>query len=248
MSTLSKTDLANNTQTSFWQQHWRKGFALLFWLLVAGGYFWYANTNDLTPTQMVQQLADLFRSPYGPAIYIVLYALRPIIFFPATIITLAGGSIFGPLWGLLYVLIGSNASATVAYLIGRYFGQGVLDQEESAGIIHKYATRMRENSFVTIFIMRLIFLPYDLVNYLGGFLRTDYKAFILATILGSIPGTISFVLFGASFDISNGMQKAETNPWTLVASVVIFLISLAISRFATQREQARSEGKSEPTK
>lgn len=237
MFALPKTKSKAGSGRSFWQQHWQKILALLFWGTIVGGYFWYASANSLTPVEVVQRFAELLRSPYGPLIYIVLYALRPIIFFPATIITLAGGSIFGPILGVLYVIIGSNASATVAYLIGRYFGQGVLDEKKSSGVIQRYATRMRENSFETIFIMRLIFLPYDLVNYLGGFLRTNYKAFILATILGSIPGTISFVLFGASFDISKGFQEAEPNPWTLIASVLIFIVSLALSRYFKRREE-----------
>lgn len=238
-ATETKKEEAANR--SLLHQHWQKGLALLFWGLVAGGYLWYAKANSLTPVEVVQQLAELLRSPYGPIIYIVLYTLRPIIFFPATIITLAGGSIFGPVPGVLYVIMGSNLSATVAYLIGRYFGQGVLDEEKSSSVIQRYANRMRENSFETIFIMRLIFLPYDLVNYLGGFLRTDYKAFILATILGSIPGTISFVLFGASFDISQGFREIEPNPWTLIASVLIFIGSLALSRYFKRREEGLKE-------
>lgn len=238
MSTVYKTNAEDRSKPSFVQQHWQKLIGLAFWVLVAGGYFWYANANDLTHVEVIQELAELFRSPYGPLIYIGIYALRPIIFFPATIITLAGGSIFGPILGVLYVVIGSNTSASVAYLIGRYFGEGVLDEEESEGIIQRYAQRMRKNSFETVLIMRFIFLPYDLVNYLGGFLKINYKAFILATILGSIPGTISFVLFGASFDISNGIREAELNPWALGASVVIFIVSLALSRYFKGREKA----------
>lgn len=238
MSTAYETNVEDGAKPSFVQQNWQKLIGLAFWILVAGGYFWYANANDLTPVEVIQQLAELFRSPYGPIIYIVLYALRPIIFFPATIITLAGGSIFGPVLGILYVVLGSNASASVAYLIGRYFGEGVLDEEESEGIVQRYAQRMRKNSFETILIMRFIFLPYDLVNYLGGFLKIDYKAFIFATILGSIPGTISFVLFGASLDISNGIGNAEVNPWSLVASIIIFVVSLAMSRYFKRREKA----------
>ena len=57
---------------------------------------------------------------------------------------------------------------------------------------------MRDNSFETVLIMRFIFLPYDLMNYMAGFMRIHMRAFILATTLGSIPGTISFVLLGAS--------------------------------------------------
>jgi uncharacterized membrane protein YdjX (TVP38/TMEM64 family) len=92
--------------------------------------------------------------------------------------------------------------------------------------------------------MRFIYLPYDLVNYLGGFLRIDYKAFILATILGSIPGTITFVLAGASVRIDDVFMenfRPELNPWTLVASVVLFVGSLLLSRYFKRREAKRSE-------
>ena len=44
--------------------------------------------------------------------------------------------------------------------------------------------------------MRLVYVPYDLVNYLAGFLRIGWMPFILATALGSLPDTLSFVLFG----------------------------------------------------
>jgi uncharacterized membrane protein YdjX (TVP38/TMEM64 family) len=101
---------------------------------------------------------------------------------------------------------------------------------------------MRQNSFETILIMRFIFLPYDLVNYLAGILRIDWKAFILASLLGSIPGTIAFVSFGASIDIKElAMGKTpQFNPWVLVFGVVIFIASLAISRYFKKREAARS--------
>jgi uncharacterized membrane protein YdjX (TVP38/TMEM64 family) len=98
---------------------------------------------------------------------------------------------------------------------------------------------MRRNSFETVLIMRFIFLPYDLVNYLAGFLRIDWKAYLLATALGSIPGTVSFVLFGASFDgdFSGGLPSVD--PRALAASVTIFLISIGLSRYFKSREKRR---------
>ena len=227
---------------SWLAQHALKLAAGTFWLLLLGGYFGYAWRNELTPLQVVQATADFLHTPYGPLLYILLYALRPLIFFPASLITIAGGSIFGPWWGIVYVLLGSNASASVAYLVGRYFGQGVLATDEQAtGIIQKYALRLRQNSFVTVLIMRFIFLPYDLVNYLAGFLHIHYRPFILATILGSIPGTISFVLFGASFDIRQGLQEAQLNGWSLLASAVIFVASLALSRYFQAQEKSMND-------
>jgi len=85
--------------------------------------------------------------------------------------------------------------------------------------------------------MRLIFLPYDFVNYLAGFLRIDLRAFLFATILGSIPGTIAFVLFGASIEGEFDGTLPEFDSRVLIASAVIFVISLGISRYMKRREQ-----------
>lgn len=126
----------------------------------------------------------------------------------------------------------------VAYGVGRYFGRGVLEDEDENGFVQRYAQRMRDNSFETILIMRLIFLPYDLVNYAAGFLRINWKAFLAATAIGSVPGTVSFVLLGASFGTLDELLAGEIslNPITLISSVVIIGLSLALSRYVRRRE------------
>ena len=237
-------------QLSFLQKHGQKLVAAAFWLLLVGGYGWYYRANGLTTETALLQIVNLLDSPFGPLLYILIYALRPLIFFSAAVLTIASGAIFGAgslvnlALAVLYTVIGSNLSATVAYGVGRFFGQGLLAEGdgENSGLLQCYAGRMRQNSFETILIMRFIFLPYDLVNYLAGILRIDWKAFILASLLGSIPGTIAFVSFGASIDIKElAMGKTpQFNPWVLVFGVVIFIASLAISRYFKKREAARS--------
>ncbi len=216
---------------------WQKGIALAVWAGLVGGYYWYTTANQLDPIAAAGRLVAFTReSAYGPMIYIGLYALRPLIFFSAAVLTLAGGFLFGPVWGIIYTVIAGNLSALVAYGVGRYFGSGVLPAEGAQGIVQRYAQRLRQNSFETILVMRFIFLPYDLVNYLAGFLHIDWKAFLLATALGNIPGTISVVLLGASIegDFSQGLPGL--NPWTLLASAVLFGVSLALSRYFKRRE------------
>lgn len=225
----------------WWRRHGTKVAALAFWVVVVGGYYLYARQNDLTFNDAVAVIAEfLTGSVYGPLLYIIIYALRPLFFFPATILTLLGGFLFGPV-GIIYTIIGSNTSAMVAFGVGWYFGRGVLDNEDSAGFIQRYAQRMRDNSFETILIMRLIFLPYDLVNYVAGFLRINWKAFLAATAIGSVPGTISFVLLGASFGTLDELLAGEVslNPVTLVASVVIIGLSLVLSRYVRWRESGK---------
>jgi uncharacterized membrane protein YdjX (TVP38/TMEM64 family) len=137
------------------------------------------------------------------------------------------------------VVIASNISATIAYLVGRYFGKGLLEKGDQGGWMDRYASRMRSNSFETILVMRFIFLPYDLVNYLAGFLRIRWSAFILATALGSIPGTMAFVWFGSSIESFDG-GLPTLNPWTLAASAAIFIVSLVLARMFKRREAVQS--------
>lgn len=222
---------------NFFQEHWQKIFAVSIWAVLIGGYTWYARANDMDAVDAVQALADFLSSPYGALVYWLAYSVRPLLFFPATILTVAAGSIFGPLWGVVLTIIASNTSAMIAYMVGRYFGEGIIkEEEESNGLIQRYAKRMRSESFATVMLMRLLFLPYDLVNYLSGFLKIDWKAFLFATALGSIPGTISFVLFGSSIDIRQGLDEISFNPWSLAASIALIVVSIGISRYLRRRE------------
>jgi uncharacterized membrane protein YdjX (TVP38/TMEM64 family) len=228
-------------QANWIQKHGQKLVALIFWLILIGFYQWYVTVNALSPLQVVQQLLDFLKNGvWGVMIYVVLYSIRPLILFPSTILTLAGGFVFGPFLGALYTIIASNISSTIAFYVGRFFGEGLLKDDGSDGLIQRYARRMRENSFETVMTMRFIFLPYDAVSYLAGFLKIHYWAFILATALGSIPGTIAFVGFGASIESFNGVLP-KLNPVTLGFSVAIFIVSIVLSRVFKKKEAKSSE-------
>lgn len=241
---MSKT-LAAAPPQSWLSRHWQKLVAAAIWLTLVGSFLGYSVVTGSTPTETLRDLVDLLRTPFGPLLYILIYTLRPLAFFSAIIVTLLGGAIWGPLWGTVFVVIGSNLSASLAYGFGRVFGQGILPEggnDATGGIVGRYAERLRKNAFTTVLIMRLIFLPYDLVNYLSGFLRVPFQPFILASILGSLPGTLTFVLAGASLDIDDifagRFSISAINPWTLALSVVLFVAGLVIARMLRQKEQA----------
>lgn len=251
VNTLDQT-VTKQDEPSFFSKHGQKLVALAFWLVLIGGYAYYYISNGLTTETALLQIVDLLDSPFGPIIYIVIYAVRPLIFFSAAALTIASGSIFGAgstlnlALAVFYTFIGSLTSATVAYYIGRFFGKGLVKEDggdENAGVIQRYADRMRQNSFETIMVMRFIFLPYDLVNYLAGILKIKWVSFILATFVGSIPGTIAFVSFGASIDVKQlAMGEAPTfDPMVLIFGAVIFIISIVISRYFKKREANRED-------
>lgn len=212
----------------------------------------YQTSNDLSTTEAGQEFIDAIDAAWwGIAAFVGVYLLRPIVLFPATLMTIMAGVLFGPWVGVVVVIVAANASAMIAYGVGRLLGHppGADDEDpdpdqegdeddadEKLSFVQRWSQKLRDNSFETVFVMRLIFLPYDLVNYVCGALRIRWTSFLLATALGSLPGTISFVLLGSSLErIDMGLDGI--NPLAIVASVVIFVVSLVISRGVKRREQ-----------
>lgn len=215
-----------------------KIIALIAWVLLLIGYWWYTSANGLTPMQTMQDLINFVsESPYGFPIYVLVYMIRPVFLFPATLVTMTATYLYGPVQGIAYALIASNLSTMVAYLIGRFFGSGFLKNIERNAVIGKYADRLRQDGFQTTLILRFLFLPYDLVSYFSGFLHIDMRAFMLATVLGSIPGTISFGMLGASIKGDFAAQSVSLDPLSLVISASMFAVSIALYRVVRYREK-----------
>ncbi len=216
--------------------------ALIAWVLLLIGYWWYTSANGLTPMQTMQDLINFVsESPYGFPIYVLVYMIRPVFLFPATLVTMTATYLYGPVQGIFYALIASNLSTMVAYLIGRFFGSGFLKNIERNAVIGKYADRLRQDGFQTTLILRFLFLPYDLVSYFSGFLHIDMRAFMLATVLGSIPGTISFGMLGASIQGNFAAQSVSLDPLSLVISAAMFAVSIVLYRVVRYREKKISQ-------
>jgi len=223
--------------TVVWLQ---RGIVAGIWISAIAAWQIYQSSNGLSTTETAQRFIDTVgESWWGVFAYVLVYLARPIVLFPASILTIAGGILFGPVVGVLVVVVAANASAMIAYGVGRLLGRapGADDEtsDDTMSFVRRWSIRMRDNSFETVLIMRLLFLPYDLVNYVSGILRLRWLPFLLATALGSLPGTVSFVLLGASIDrVDEGLGGID--PAILVVSVVIFVVSLVLARLLRRRQ------------
>ncbi len=208
---------------------------IALWVGAIGGWFWHLQSSGSSPTDSMQAVVDAARGAWwAPLLYIAAYAARPLLLFPASIITIAGGILFGPWWGTLIVVIASNLSAMIAYHVGRSLTSPPGGDGSSTTLMARWSRRMEQESFLTVMVMRLAFLPYDLVNYACGFLRIRPGAFLAATAIGSFPGTLSFVLAGASIErIDDGLSGFD--PKVFVASVVLFVVSLFVAKALQRR-------------
>jgi len=62
------------------------------------------------------------------------------------------------------------------------------------------------------------------------------RAFMFATVIGSIPGTISFGMLGASIKGDFASQSVKLDPLSLVISAAMFAVSIGLYRVVRKRE------------
>ncbi|TVR23811.1 MAG: TVP38/TMEM64 family protein [Ilumatobacter sp.] len=212
-------------------RRYRIAFVLTMWIAIAGGWFWYRRSSGLSTTAAIQEAVDSASgSWWAIAGFMVLSMLRPFVLVPATLLTMAAGLLFGPVAGVAVAAAGANASALVGHAVGAAF----VGEVERDGRIGRWRTRLATNGFESVLLMRLIFLPYDLVNYAAGYLRVRRWPFLAATAIGSLPGTVSFVLLGTSLtSLADGTGAIDRR--ALLASVILIVASIAASRIVRRR-------------
>ncbi len=229
----------------FWRNHHQKIIAVLIWLVLLGSYALYYQLNGLTLELSLRQLLALFDTPYGPLLYLLSFLIRPLLFFSVGILCIMGGIIFGTgsmmhlLLALLYAVTGVICSAMISFGIGRFLGKGIVPQltGRQTDVVQRYAARLRRNGFLTVLTMRLVLLPFDVVNYLAALMVVDWKSFLLATAIGVVPSTFAFISFGAAIDMSQiaAGQMPQIDAKMILLAVLLFGLSLLISRWHSRQ-------------
>lgn len=206
---------------------------LLWWLSQ------YKTVHHLSVRDIALQLFDIIsHTAWGPILYILAYTIRPITFLPGTILTILSGVFFGLWGGIIYTIIGANLSATFAYIIGRYFGTSKASSPTS--LLGRFAAACRTKPFATILTVRLLYLPFDAVNYGAGFLRIPFLPYLIATFLGTILGIATFVAIGAAVSIEEfkmrGITANAIDANFLILSALIFGASLGIAKVLQRKK------------
>lgn len=181
---------------------------MLLWAVIFGIFinevYLYSTTHSLSIFETLETFGIMSQKSllsfgiFAPLSFIILYTIRPLVFFPASIMTLSSVFIFGPYVGFLVSYIGETCSAVLTYTIGKYFGKefGLTKKIEKTNI-HVY---LQKNGFLSIFILRIVPLfPFDFVNYSSGIFKISFKTYMAATLTGIVPGLIAFIFLGNSF-------------------------------------------------
>jgi uncharacterized membrane protein YdjX (TVP38/TMEM64 family) len=179
---------------------------LVFWGAVIFVSLFGFITSGLTFEDLYKTTQNIVQRSgvWTPAVYVLFYSFRSLVFFPASLLTIIAGVLFGPWYGLLYTLIGENISANVSFIVGRYL---MSDLEEyvhkKSRLFSRIITQIQGKGFLAVLLMRLAYLPFDLVGYSSGIFKLNQKDFALGTLLGTIPGLMAYTFLGSSFIDAN---------------------------------------------
>ena len=132
----------------------------------------------------------------GPLLFIGLYAAATVLFLPGSVLTLAGGALFGPLWGTLYNLTGATLGAGLAFLVARYLASDWV-QNRLEGRAGRLLQGVEAEGWRFVAFTRLVPLfPFNLLNYALGLTRIPFLHYLAATLVFMLPGALAYTYLG----------------------------------------------------
>jgi uncharacterized membrane protein YdjX (TVP38/TMEM64 family) len=154
---------------------------------------------------------------FGPLIFLGFSLIRPIIFFPITIIYLASGLAFGGFWGGIIAIAGALLSALTAHVIANKIGIDFLPMKWRSRIC-AVRDRVDEKGLRNMILIRFIpMISFDLISYSAGLSGVKMKPYLIGTIIGVSPRIFAYTYLG-----SNIMSPGDPKFW--IAIVILLLI------------------------
>lgn len=158
--------------------------------------------------------------------FILLYIVSVAFMVPiATLLTLAGGFLFGSVLGAVFVNLGATIGAFFAFLFARYI-IGDKIQERYSEQLNKFNKELEENKFQYLLTLRFLpIFPFFLINFLSGVTKLDIKTFIITTSIGIIPGSFVYTYAGSQLATISSMGDIFTKEM-LIAFILLGTLSL----------------------
>jgi uncharacterized membrane protein YdjX (TVP38/TMEM64 family) len=166
----------------------------LFVLLVAGIALAWLHRSQMTGEGIA---AWVERSGYwGPAVFVGLYMVAPALFLPGSVLTLAGGALFGPFTGAVLSLTGATLGATIAFLIARYLAADWVEHRISGRLQDIKEGVEREGWRFVAFVRLVPLFPFNLLNYALGLTRVSVQTFAVTSFITMAPGAVAYAYLG----------------------------------------------------
>ena len=189
-------------------------------IMIIFGFLFYLNQTvlNLDPNSIQSWILSI--GILAPFVFVMLYSVRPFMLFPASILSLAGGLAFGPIYGTVLTIIGATIGAYLSFLFARKVGARRVE-ERMGSKTEKLQSVLEKNGFTVVLVLRLIPLfNFDLISYAAGLSKVKKSHFLIATVIGIIPGTFAYNFLGAS--------TVSDNSGKFILALIIFAVAIIV--------------------
>lgn len=195
-------------------------------------------TGTSNPVEAVGAMVEYIRE-LGTAGYAVfataMITLQVVPIAAAFILTVSAGAIFGTVKGTAMVSLCSTVSASISFLIARSLGRDLVLEAAQSSKQYKaldtaFGDASLDTSLTLVTLLRLSpILPFAWANYIFGLSPVPLPAFVVGTLVGSLPAVAAYVSAGQlSADIAiNG--GGGTPPWMLGLGLLATLGSITVA-------------------
>lgn len=166
----------------------------LIGLLCGIGVWAYLHRAELNAHALTQAVHAA--GPWAPLAFMALYAVATVAFAPGSVLTLAGGALFGPLAGTLYNLTGATLGATAAFLTSRHLAADWVRRRIGRRAEQIIEGVEREDWRFVAFVRLVPLIPFNLLNYALGLTRIRLSRYVIASYLAMLPATFAYTYLG----------------------------------------------------
>lgn len=205
----------------------RDWLPLTLYFMFGLGLLLYFRMSGMLEQFDIQALSDWVRNQglTGMLLYVLAYTIRPLVFFPASLLTLFGGYTYGPWLGTLLDVIGAGTGGLLSFWIARLLGRRGVEKLIGKGKLNVLDERIATNGFLVVLVVRLIPLfPFDAISYASGLSKIRFKQFAIANYLGIIPGAFVYNNIGSSL--------RDPFSWQFFVAIGLYVLFFAIGLVA----------------
>ena len=208
---------------------------------------------SLPRAERTTQLAERARGTgaVGVVLFFTAHVVSTVAFLAGSILRLAAGFAYGPLWGIAIASPASVIGSTCAFLLGRTLLRGWAEARvgASARVRTIDAAVSREGFKIVLLLRQSPIIPFNALNYALSLSNVGLRSYVLASFLGMLPGTALWVYLGslapAAADLSSASDDgggARTVLYVagLVATAAAVFIGTRAARRALNAELQES--------
>lgn len=183
-------------------------------------------SDYVTQERVLGLLETLRGSVWAPLLFVVVYVAATALAFPGSLLTIAGGAVFGFVGGAVLNTIAANLGANAAFGIARTLGrEGIarLAGGRLAGLDRATA----RHGFTGLLVLRLIpLVPFNALNFGSGLTAMRWRDYALATLIGILPGTLIYTFFADALVAGSTEASAAARTRLWIAGGLLVLLSL----------------------